>query len=439
MHPTVVAQFPDPHDPGPGAPPGGVEPAVRVRTTRDLVAAVPALLGYRPQESLTVVCVTGAGTVGLVARVGLDDLAAERAASAGSHPPAALGVRDRLVPAVRGVGTVTLVAVVHSARDRRAVRRVVAPVLDGLDAVCDVDPWHVAPTGYRGLDCEDPSCCPPDGHPTAGLEHGAVNAALVVAGRTVAPSWEEAHRIVRAPEALRSRAARAASRAARAAADRREDAGGGTGTDAVHGPPGSRESRRRTAGLDLWHDLLRHAAVALRAEPGGTPELGPARLGRLAAALADVAVRDAVLLSLIPGADDVARRTAARRPASPVGVARDESAGAGGAESGDVEVATARAIARVVDPRVAVAPDPGTAAAARAVLEQVVAHVPRRWHAPPLTLLGVLAWWQGDGGLAMRRTSAAIEADAQHRLAVLLRGVLAAAVPPGWVRARGVG
>ena len=99
-------------------------------------------------------------------------------------------------------------------------------------------------------------------------------------------------------------------------------------------------------------------------------------------------MRDAVLLSLVPGGADVADLTA--------GGTEDEAA---------VEVATARAIARVVDPRVGVPPDRATADAARLVLEQVVGAVPRRWHAAPLALLGFLAWWRGDGWLASRRSS----------------------------------
>ncbi|GAA1739715.1 hypothetical protein GCM10009809_38930 [Isoptericola hypogeus] len=465
MPPTVLTSYAVP--PQPPEPAGGSAdlPAVRVRSARDLVAAVPHLLGYRPHESLVVVCVTDESVLGLVARVGLDDLAREVV-----EPPAGRErAVDRLVAAARRVGTTEIVAVVHTARDPRRIRRTVDPALAALELAGDVEPWIVTPEGYRGIDCSDPSCCPPRGRPLAELEHRAVNAALVLAGRAVAPSAEEAYRIVPASEARRSRAARAAARAdrARAAVDAAAGALGGRSSGAAGSPPSSPSpmpartpssmpsstrtdaARRASSGYDLWCDLVRHAARELRTAPPGGTDLPPARLGRLAVALAEVPVRDAVLLSTIPGADEVARRTArgaadlpgeahARTP----GDAGPGDAGPGdagpGDEAFDVEAATARAIARIVDPRVAVRPDPGAVAAARVVLEQVVAHVPRRWHAAPLTLLGLLAWWQGDGGLAAHRLAAARAVDPAYRLAALFGGVLSAAVPPGWVRTREV-
>ncbi len=407
MPPTVDTRYAVPPQ-QPGAGSGAELSTVRARSARDILAAIPHLLGYRPRESLVAVCVTHQGVVGLVARVDIDDLMAAQGVQ---------GAADRLVGAARRVGTTEVVVSVHTAREPRTVRRLVEPVLGALALVGDVDPWLVTPGGYRGLDCTDVSCCPPQGHPPADLEHRAVNAALALTGRAVAASPDDAYRLPRAGEARRSRAARAATRAARARDVVEESVAGARGA-----APRDHAARSRTSGYDLWCDLVRHAARELDLAGGarGETDLPPARLGRFAVALSDVAVRAAVLLSVIPGGDDVARRTAGDRATS------------GWAE---VETATARAIARVVDPRVAVLPDPRAVGAAQAVLEQVVAHVPRRWHAAPLTLLGLLAWWQGDGGLASHRVTAAAEVDPTYRLAGLLDGVLAAAVPPGWVRA----
>lgn len=189
-------------------------------------------------------------------------------------------------------------------------------------------------------------------------------------------------------------------------------------------PVGDALGRWRAEGYGVWCDLLRQATAELRTCSAADVELPPARLGRLAVALADVRVRDAVLLSLVPGAREVA----------------DGTAGVGGAPvPRDVEAATARAIARVVDPRVGVPPDAAAADAARLVLEQVVGGAPRRWHAPPLALLGFLAWWRGDGWLATRRVRESVAQDPGYRLAALVSGVLDAAVPPGWVSSGGLG
>lgn len=474
MTPTVATYFSA--LPEPAGPPGvldGPVATVRARTSRDLLAAVPYLLGYRPRESLVVVCVGAHGTVELVVRVALDDLYPAGAVVDRAHDPV-----GRLVAALRRTSATDLLVAVHTAREPSSLRPRVEPVLAVLEQVADVEPWLVAPHGYRGLDCDDAACCPPEGHPPADLEHRAVNAALVVAGCAVADSPEDAYRIRPAPESCRARAARAATRAERAArahevehgvergaergVERGVERGAGSGAEAdVSGGEAGR-ARRRTAGYDLWRELVRHAAREAAAGPPGAAVLPPARLGRLAAALGDVVVRDAVLLSLVPGGEDVARRTASARPdpgssdpgspdpGSPELVGAGPAASAPGARTSPegqpgrgteeratddgVEAATARAVARVVDPRVGVVPDPAVATAATLVLEQVVAHVPRRRQAPALTLLAFLAWWQGDGGRAAHRLEEAASADTGYRLAALLGAVVDAGVPPGWVR-----
>ncbi|WP_166848409.1 DUF4192 family protein [Isoptericola sp. BMS4] len=455
MTPTVATYFSARPDPtGPSDAVDGAVATVRARSSRDLLAAVPYLLGYRPRESLVVVCVGARGTVDLVVRVALDDLHLAGAVRDRASDPV-----GRLVAALHRTSATDLLIAVHTAREPSTFRPRVEPVLAALERVADVEPWLVSPHGYRGLDCDDAACCPPEGHPPTDLEHRAVNAALVVAGCAVADSPEDAYRIRPAPEPCRARAARAATRAERAgrAHDVERDAEPGAGRDAECGAErggapdvaggAAARARRRTAGYDLWCELVRHAAREADAGPPGAAALPPARLGRLAVALGDLAVRDAVLLSLVPGGEDVARRTASARPGPgsrvPASSARgahpspDGPPGPGAGEDaadGGVEAATARAVARVVDPRVAVVPDPAVARSATLVLEQVVAHVPRRRHAPALTLLAFLAWWQGDGGRAAHRLQEATSADTGYRLAALLGAVLDAGVPPGWVR-----
>jgi hypothetical protein len=136
-------------------------------------------------------------------------------------------------------------------------------------------------------------------------------------------------------------------------------------------------------------------------------------LGRLQAALADVLVRDAVLLGFVDGTDRVADRV----------VAGD----GGGPEVG-------HALRLIVDPDVGVPPDPRRHRASEALLEQVVAHSRRSAQAPALTLLAVLAWWRGDGARAGMLVDRALAADPGHRLAVLMTQTLDAGMPPGWLR-----
>ncbi|MFD6178960.1 MULTISPECIES: DUF4192 family protein [unclassified Isoptericola] len=401
-----------------GEPDSPFDLPVVLRSSRDMLAAVPYLLGFRPRECCVVVCVTGEGRIGLVARTSLAEADGGGAGGLDGPEPDARTVAR----AAARVGAVLVLVVLCTARPESAVLPRAAEVLAALDEVldpaADIETWLVGADGYRGLGCADPACCPPDGRPLGELEHGEVGAAFVVAGRAIAASEQEAHRIARASVAVRDRVAKAAARTER-------------GRPALQGgePPGAATARWRAEALGVWRDLVRQAAADQQvATPGGEIALPPARLGRLAAALADVPVRDAVLLSLVPGASDAAELTAARGAPGPGAGAESETA---------VEVATARAIARVVDPRVGVPPDAAVADAARLVLEQVVGAAPRRWHAAPLALLAFLAWWRGDGWLAARRVREALRQDPSHRLAALLAGVLRAAVPPGWVTASG--
>jgi hypothetical protein len=138
----------------------------------------------------------------------------------------------------------------------------------------------------------------------------------------------------------------------------------------------------------------------------------PAVVGRLLAALEDALVRDAVMLGFTGDADRAADLLVA-----------GDAAGVGDA------------LRVIIDPVHGRRPDERRTAAARAVLEHLVAHVGREGHAPALTLLAVLAWWEGHGARAGVLTDLALDADPDHRLAVLLDQALRTGMPPGWARA----
>ncbi|WP_250445441.1 DUF4192 family protein, partial [Actinotalea sp. C106] len=170
---------------------------------------------------------------------------------------------------------------------------------------------------------------------------------------------------------------------------------------------GAAAQRWREQGLALWRQEVARARV------DESDQAAPTVLGRLQAALDDVLVRDGVLLGLVPGADRVADRVVA---------------GGGGDEVGQV-------LRAIIDPEVGSAPEQERTTAARAVLEAVVAHAPRRSQAPASTLLAVVAWWNGDGARASVLCERALEADEDHRLALLVHEALVQGMPPGWLRA----
>ncbi|MFC8924140.1 DUF4192 domain-containing protein [Cellulosimicrobium sp. NPDC057127] len=379
---------------------------IRARGPRELLAYVPYRLGYRPRDSVVLVGLRGPrGRVGLVVRADVEDLA-----DLESGPQVARTVLGHL--SADGARRVVLVVYTDAplragaptaARERAAVEHC-RETVEALLGPTDV--WVVSSTGWGSLDCTDPTCCPAEGRPLRELQGSAVGAHMVLAGESVADSREDALRIPRAAPDARRRAARAARRARTrpGAVDARP-----TGTADLASP--ATALAWRVEGLEAWR-----CATNLVADGSGHPSavLPAPLLGRLEAALESVPVRDAVLLSLVPGGDDDLPERTVR------GV--------------DADAGTGAAIARLVDPAVALPPDPAVTGAARVVLEAVVAHAARGRAAPALTLLALVAWWHGDGGRAAQRLREALAQDPAYRLALLLSSAVDAGVPPGWVR-----
>lgn len=383
---------------------------IRTAEPRELLALIPYQLGFRPVESLVVVSVRAERSrVGLVARMDLADLAP---AFAGRRAAAAL------VGHLIADGAARALAVLYTSEDlqadgggpaRAALTAVQAAAAQHLGTV---EAWVVGPQGYYAVGCVDDECCPRGGRSLTELEGTRVGAQMVLEGVPVAASRDEIGRTGSADAAARKAARRARARwQARALA-------------ASGGVTGAEVSRWRAAGLALWRELTARAADAFAASgpddaassratcPWDPP--GPAAAGRLLAALDDVLVRDAALLSCVPGAERVADRL----------VAGDRSADVG------------LALGAIVDPVDGQRPDVRRTAAARAVLEHVAAHAPRSGHAPALTLLALLAWWEGDGARAGVLVDRALAADPGHQMALLLDDALAVGMPPGWVARR---
>ncbi len=406
---------------------------IRTSDVREVLALVPFQLGFQPTESAVLVGLRGPRSqVGLVARVDLGRLAAP-----GDEGHTARSLVGHLV----ADGARRAVAIVYTAADlqrwgqdggdlgatddperhdddagpgpaaRAAVRALSSAALDALG---ELETWVVGPRGYFALGCPDPRCCPPGGRPLEELQSTVVGAQMVLDGVVVAATRDG---LVRLPETTPAQ-----RKAARRAADRWRARGAAAA-------PGSPSHRWRRDGLALW----RHALDAALAPParrddagaapgvlGGGPVLGDAAelpeataTGRLLAALEDVLVRDAVLISFVEGNDRVADRLVA----------------------GETGPAIGRALASITDPVRGRRPDPRRARAARTVLEHAVAHATRGRHAPALTLLAVIAWWEGDGARAGLLVDRALAADPTHRLALLLDQALSAGMPPGWARA----
>ena len=364
---------------------------IRTREPRELLALIPFQLGFVPSESAVAVALrSDRSRVGLVARVDLVDLAdgvggQDLARSLVGHLLADGATSAVLVLYTHDPGEVATGGIVEHAV--AAFRAEAGPVLG------EVPVWLVGSTGYRAVGCTDPRCCPPGGRPLSDLQSTQVGAHMVVAGRSVVPTRQDLVTEATAPVASRRAARRAAERwAAHLSAE----------ADLA-----TAHRWRRTA-LAAWRQDL----GLLATDPSARVE--PIRLGRHLASLGDVLVRDAVLLGLVPGCSRLADRVVA---------------GYSGEEVG-------RALGAIIDPVAGIAPDPAVLEPARHLLGQVDAHAPRARRAPALTLLGLIAWWEGDGARAGVCIERAMAAQEGYRLAVLVETTLRAGMPPGWLRSR---
>ncbi len=382
---------------------------LRITEPRELLAYLPHRLGFHPRESVVAVSLRPPqGRIGMLLRVDLAELAdpchgAETARGIASAlcsdgadetllviytdlDPRSAGAPGRAATAARDRGAVVRAAV-------RRMRTAAEPLLG------EVEVWVVTTTGYLGFDCADETCCPRAGRPLAELQGTSVGAAMVLAGSVVAGAREDIARIRPAPGQARRRVAQVAARWRRR---------GQSGAAAAGEDGGAALREWRLESLAAWRAEV--LAVLDGDAPGGAPALGRIEVG-----LSDRRVRDAVLVSLVPGDDGLPEQV----------VVEDETT---------VAARVSSTMAALVDPERAAAPREDLHRAQVEVLERVVAHGRRGQQAPALALLGLLAWWQGDGARASLLVERARQHHPGYRLAEMLAHALGAALPPGWVR-----
>ncbi|WP_162242700.1 DUF4192 family protein [Cellulomonas sp. Leaf395] len=167
--------------------------------------------------------------------------------------------------------------------------------------------------------------------------------------------------------------------------------------------------------VDGWteqaDDVARVYDTLRRLAAHGCRRLPPPLLGRLALGIEHGAHRDAILVMILGADHDTARLVAD-----------------GCADDATIE----QALDPVLSSSTGVRP-PASIADDVTVLTALARALPTERTAPCRTLLGLIAWWSGDGALADRHLQEALSARPGYRLAVLLHMLVAGAVPPGWV------
>lgn len=391
-------------------PPDEPDPIV-VHGSEDLVAAVPHLVGFAPQHSVVVVSMRRSGRrlrLGLVARFDL--------------PPAGRRSRGREgAPAMVGA----LVGQVVDVMSNDAPEQVVVLVYDSAPCAV-VAPWqrlverlgqafqvadiavldalYVSGGRFRSYRCTDPDCCPPDGRPVDAT-CSAVAAEFVARGSSPLANRAALEALVQPGED-----------AACAQVDAEV-----TAAFAAIGSSWADESSRqwRAWQVDSLRLLQQVADRYLVGEPG----IGPHEAGRLLAALCDVPVRDAAAMAFTSWARGWR--------------SEDHEPGAG-SERDDWHEGTR--MGELLQ-GVSVPPTHGPAGQPLAEVDRDRA-LEQLWRdvatccdglraVPPLTLLGMHAWSQGNGALAMVAVERAIAIDPGYRLAQLLDQTLTLGVRPG--------
>lgn len=180
--------------------------ALTVREPADLIAAVPYLIGFHPADSVVVVGLREA-TVVFAARADLPDSTAS--------------------DDIRAAATAQLISIVQRQQVDAAVIVGYGPaetVNPALDAAADalrrhdisaLDALRVTDDRYWSFFCDDPTCCPPEGHRIApGISPLAV--AATVAGQVALPDRATLQRQVEPITGAARVALRAATERARA-------------------------------------------------------------------------------------------------------------------------------------------------------------------------------------------------------------------------------
>lgn len=334
----------------------------------DLIAVAFYRIGYRPRESLVMVGLHGARhRVGVVRRLDLP-LARHRAAVVETQVRAmrreggerfiALVVSD-VVPLSTAPGPVRL-------PHRRLARQVRG---EATRQGCDVmDIIAVGSSWWRSYLCSDLTCCPSQGFSLEAALTGPAAAQLVAEGYVLAP--DEASFVADVdPVTGRS----------------------DEEPDEVSSPPAHDAARA----LARWRGLL------ARPESAGVSDL--VWFGR---AFEDRWLRDAVLLTLVPGVGTIPEEVLAGGDAALLEVVFDAD------------------------------PDDELLERGRLLLSAVARAAPPGGRADAIAMLAWAAWWQGHGPRGRLLAERALADVPDHRLAALVAQMLSLGVVPSWVERR---
>ena len=390
---------------------------IRLRGPAEMITALPYHLGYRPTDSLVLVCLNG-GQLGAVGRIDL--------------PPPEVDPQllvDELMPLVREQQPDSAILIGYESQLRQSEAGSVAL----RDALTDAGVEIVARLVVHGdrwwsLDCSG-ECCPAEGEPLPGEEQVPAIADYIVLGRHPAQNRQELRDRLRGPVGP--------EQDARCAVLMRDLA------SARQHP--RRLQRRQRRMFEHWARILgtikEAAALDDEASSSGAdpvPPPGDEAWAWAVVSLLDTSVRDLLIAWLCPGALELEvfpvalRRLATTELPRPLRHSGNStSRSSQGISSQGI---SSQGIGSRDGVRAPAAWQEDITAEEQLVerLAMVCRQAPPELSPGPLTLFAHVVWWRGDGALARTALDMALEVDPRYKLAEILGRMVDAAFRPGF-------
>lgn len=421
---------------------------LRVSHANEILSLVPYQLGFEPENSLVLISLRGErNRVGLIARANLDDVL-----DPGSPVIEALvdhALRD-------GASSVVVAIYVECTGDfaqDSAAQATVREVLDltsrGTEGNLDItEAWivtagqyshwifpgvHASSTCVPAVGGVRGTTCTAHAGTTDDFRNSQISAHMVLEGKNFARSRDQVGIIEEASPSVRKAVFDSYLRETQAAR---------------HNTTHSEFAQYRSETIEL---LIAQVGLedgcsceGIRAKTA-RPPLTPKDIGRIAAGLEDLAIRDSFIILISSLGNAGARRhimlaNALRREALNCGTYGGEMISFEGelvareVLEEEVDMLARNAVGVIVDPALAMTPHECTLNAALELLTALLSAAPVNTHSAPRALAALSEWWRGNSAVAHRHVAEGLKHDPNYGLLGLVRSALENGLAPGWRR-----
>ena len=339
---------------------------INLRSPHELLAVVPFVLGFRPTNSLVVLCLSN-NRLGLTQRLDLPE------------PEDAQHVASALMPSLVAEKPDSVVLLGYEDRAGESLPALEALTKALISSGVQIHDRLVVRDGrWRSLDCHNPNCCPAEGSSVPKPEDVPGIVAEFI-GQGISPHRDRlalARQLEAGPEAVA---------VAKVLLSRQK---------VMAKAVGSQDTSRAEL-FAAWPRIL---------DPNATV-ISPEDAALAAMSLLDIEIRDGLVAWLSPGTLNI----------NELGPEVEELICGLGKGWGEEHC----------DPASIASQN-----AAQDALIRLCAMLPDHVAAPALSVLGSFVWWRGDGALARVALARALRCDPDYRLAKLLQQMVNLAIRP---------